>query len=374
MVHSFYRTSIPSGENAVVRLLVSALRERGHEVRLISRVTPDKPSVVRSVRFAGTVSTGVGPDPLDELRSFRPDVTHVHNLFPGFGDRWPSAWSGPLVASLHNYRPLCASGILFRDGEPCVECVTDSAVAGLRHACYRGSRTATLPLTISHLGGLERNRLLRRADLITVPSPRAREHYLAAGLDPRSLRVLPSGHQPVTSSPHPPPDGPRWIAAGRFVPEKGFMDLVDWWPMDGSLDLVGDGPQGAALRDAAGPVVSVLPPLDHQSYLERLENYTGFVFASMWPETQGMAVVESLAAGVPVVARTGSAGADLVAELDPRLLYSDPRSLAESLQYVTASGMDLRRRAYGFFQRHFTKEKWMIALEETYDEAIGGLR
>jgi len=35
------------------------------------------------------------------------------------GSNWLKRWSGPLVATLHNYRPACAAGTLFRDGKVC---------------------------------------------------------------------------------------------------------------------------------------------------------------------------------------------------------------------------------------------------------------
>ena len=72
---------------------------------------------------AATVATGLGPSPIEQLRRFRPDVVHVHNLFPNFGKRWLRTWDGPMVATMHNYRPICPAATLFRDGRVCRDCL-----------------------------------------------------------------------------------------------------------------------------------------------------------------------------------------------------------------------------------------------------------
>src|SRR4051812_31099182 len=69
---------------------------------------------------AFAVASGYGASPLSALSRFKPDVVHVHNLFPNWAWRWLNEWDGPLVATLHNFRPLCAAGTLFRDDHNCL--------------------------------------------------------------------------------------------------------------------------------------------------------------------------------------------------------------------------------------------------------------
>src|SRR6266702_8426604 len=93
-----------------------------------------------------SVATGFGADPTEDLRRFAPDVVHVHNLLPNFGTRWLDRWPGPVVATLHNFRSMCPAGTLYRSGHVCTACPDGNPGAALRHACYRGSTLATLPL------------------------------------------------------------------------------------------------------------------------------------------------------------------------------------------------------------------------------------
>src|SRR5262249_51783045 len=50
----------------------------------------------------------------------------------------------PVVQTLHNFRVVCPSALLFRNGKTCELCL-DKTVAwpGVLHACYRGNRIAS---------------------------------------------------------------------------------------------------------------------------------------------------------------------------------------------------------------------------------------
>ena len=149
VVHSFY-SGQPSGENEAVRDQVRALRAAGHDVDLFAAHTDELAGDrLYPLRAALRVATGRGASPLSRLRAHAPDVVHVHNLFPNFGRSWVCEWDGPLIATLHNYRPLCARATLYREGAECTRCPDGERWAGLRYGCYRDSRAATLPLALA---------------------------------------------------------------------------------------------------------------------------------------------------------------------------------------------------------------------------------
>jgi hypothetical protein len=89
VVHSYYSSRQPSGENVVVDLQIDALHRAGHEVELIARRTGDlEPARTYPVAAALRVASGRGASPRDRIAAFEPDVVHVHNLFPNWGRRW----------------------------------------------------------------------------------------------------------------------------------------------------------------------------------------------------------------------------------------------------------------------------------------------
>ena len=130
-VHSFYSSHQPSGENRVVEQQIAALRRVGHSVGLIDQHTDERERrKMYPLQVALTVATGRGPDPLRELDDFQPDIVHVHNLFPNYGRTWVDRWKGPLVATMHNYRPLCAGATLYRNEHACTDCLERARIGG----------------------------------------------------------------------------------------------------------------------------------------------------------------------------------------------------------------------------------------------------
>src|SRR5207245_3653587 len=201
----------------------------GQQVELcVARTADVEGDRVYPLRSALGVATGGGASPRAALARFAPDVVHVHNLFPNFGRRWVRSVDVPLVTTLHNYRPLCVNGLLYRDGEVCTLCPDGQRWSGLRYACYRDSRLASLPLTLANLPGPSADPLLTRADRIVVLSELAAEVYAKAGIAPHRMTVWPNflgadldpGADEVTGG----TDG--FLYVGRLPPETALVRLV----------------------------------------------------------------------------------------------------------------------------------------------------
>src|SRR5262249_45510078 len=134
IVHSFYSSRQPSGENGVVESEVAALRAAGHDVRLFAARTDDlERDRLYPGKAAARGASGRGASPLTAVERFGPDVVHVHNLFPNIARRWVAGLRRPLVTTLHNFRPLCVNGLLYRDGHVCTLCPDGQRWSGLRY-------------------------------------------------------------------------------------------------------------------------------------------------------------------------------------------------------------------------------------------------
>ena len=373
LIHSFYSSLQPSGENQAVLAQVDALRDAGHEVLLVARYT-DHESQDRgySVRAAVGVATGFGPDPTADLSKFSPDVVHVHNLFPNFGTRWLSRWEGPLVATLHNFRPLCANGLLYRDGQNCTLCPDGNRVASVRYGCYHDSRIATLPLAIRNRRGPTQDAVLTRANRIIVLAERARAIYERYGVPLGEMSLVPNFVTLVNTGVQDAPVLERWVAVGRLSAEKGFAELLQRWPEGVPLDIVGDGPLRAQLRASVSPGVRILGAMSSVELRVALPNYTGLVFPSRWVEgAVPLVVLEALEAGIQVEAREGNGGADLIRSAACGGVYSDqkPGDLAAALTAARDGGGSWRERARATWQARFSAREWVAATIRAYEEA-----
>ncbi|MGW3742114.1 glycosyltransferase family 4 protein [Streptomyces sp. NPDC005146] len=371
VVHSFYASGPPSGENEAVRDQLRALRAAGHEVKLFAAHTDELArDPFYPLRAAVRVASGRGNNPLAELRAYAPDVVHVHNLFPNFGRSWVREWDGPLVATLHNYRPLCAAATLYREGAECTRCLDGERWAGLRHGCYRNSRAATLPLAWAARGGAAADPLLARADRLVVLSALSRRTYLRAGLRPEHLVLVP--HFVDTPRDEERPDGVgRWLVAARLTAEKGVLELLRQWPADEPLDIVGDGELLTACRSAAPASVRFLGRLERPELRRRMPSWRGMIFCGrVYEGAVPLVYIEALAAGLPVLAFEGSSVAEAVHESGTGLVTPWGRSLVPVLTEAGSRFPSLRAHCRRVYEDHFTEKTWTDRMAALYAEVM----
>lgn len=306
LVHSFYSSNQPSGENAVVHAEHDALSRAGLDVRLIATSTDErKKESAYVVRAALRVATGRGANPVATIREAGADVVHVHNIFPNWGDVWVRELSPPLVHTVHNYRPLCSAGTFYRDGGVCTLCIGGDTRHAVRYRCYRNSAVATLPLAVHNHGGVERNPLLQQANRVVVLAPRMADVFRTAGVAGDKLRVwpnfLPDGLDPGPSS---CTRFSRYLFVGRLTEEKGIEQLVRHWPEEApALDVIGDGPSMPAVTDAAAARLNVVVHgrRDRDTVLEAMASATALIIPSRWFEGFPVIYAEALANALPVL-------------------------------------------------------------------------
>lgn len=366
VVHSFYSSRQTSGENRVVDLQVAALVRAGFDVSLVAQRTDDRErNPTYPLAAALTVASGRGPTPLAQLRSFAPDAVLVHNLFPNFGRTWVRGWDGPLLAFLHNYRPLCPPGTFFRDGAVCLDCLrSGSAAPAVRHACYRGSKLATLPLALGTKFG--NDPVLQRADRLVALNDTMAGVYRGAGVAGSRISVVPN----FLSEPAPAgPGGGPWLFVGRLTHAKGILPLVRAWPADVPLLVAGSGPLRDDVEAQAGPGVVLLGEQSTERVSKLMRSARGLVFPSRWFEGLPMVYLEALAAGTPVLAWEPSVVADLVRLEGTGLVVDD---LPTALQTAEASFPTLRARCRAVFEERYTEEAWVSSMRELFG-AVGAV-
>lgn len=185
-------------------------------------------------------------------------------------------------------------------------------------------------------------------------------------LGARQVRVIPSGVDlpPRVGEEANPPEV---LYAGRLSREKGVLELVE--AVRGmNLVVAGDGPLRAQVRGARGFV-----PHDE---LQRLYSRAAVVVCPSRREGFGVACLEAMAHGRPVVATRVGGLRDLVVDGETGLVVPprDPQALRAALERLLADA-ELRRRL-GTAGRERARERfsWAGVTDATlgaYAEAAG---
>lgn len=367
VLHSFYSSRQPSGENEVVLSQVSALCDRGHDVALLARYTDaEQAKPAYALRSAFNAMYLGGPDPTVALQAFGPEVIHVHNLFPNWGTSWLKAWGPRVVATLHNFRPVCASGILWRDGKDCTDCLDHDSSHAVKNRCYRDSALATLPLAFATRSHGRHSPVLRNAAAVVTLNHRATDIIVPSTRG--RVEVIPNFSE--SSEAVSTGDG-SWLFVGRLSPEKGVLQLIDQMPPEMKLTIIGDGPLRVQVEKAAersAGYVRYLGPRKHEDVLTAMSHARGLVLPSTWSEGIPTTALEALAVGTPVIVSRYVATAMELTSGDGGVIYDPdvPTSLAVALRTIENDWSSFSRRAREHHRSTFSKARWLSRMESLY--------
>jgi glycosyltransferase involved in cell wall biosynthesis len=362
LVHSFYRPGLPSGENSVVIDQAKLLSDSGYEVEVWGPTSPDQMSPKNQIKLGSQIATGRGLDPLSFIESFQPDMVHVHNTFPNVGTRWLARCEVPIAMSLHNYRTVCANGVLTRDSQQCTSCLTGSTINAVIHSCYKDSVIATAPIVFfqRHL----RAAISRSIETLIFTSEISRE-ILSPHLSFTNSIVLPNYVAEVQAKVECVPahtTEPYYVVVSRLTPEKGVKQLLDIWPRERKLFVIGDGPQRTELeRISAQSNVHFLGYVHSEIRDALLSQARALILPSVTLEADPVVVAQALSAGTPCIVNQFTATASLANESPAIRVYQDSNSLAKVIADLTSC--DVRHSARILYEDRWSAKSWLCTYE-----------
>ncbi len=385
MVHNYYRSIAPSGEDNVFREDVKLLQVNGHEVSLVTRSSDEIAGfslwqkallplrVINSRSSYLRLKAAIG--------QLKPEIVHVCNTFPLFS---PSIYRAcrdmgvPVVQTIQNFRPFCAAGGLLRGDEICEECLVHGRMRALKHGCYQGSRLRTLPVVLMQWLHHGRGTWRKLVDVYIAATEFARRKLIEAGLPETRVCVRPnfSFDSPDPCDEH----GGYVIFTGRLEAGKGVRTLLSAWQelSQVPLKVLGDGPLRSEVEAAANRQGSSLDFVGHRSRDECIRWLRGAMFMVMpshYYENFPMTILEAFACGKAVVASRRGAMAEIVEDGRTGLLFEpgNPGELAEKVKWLVghpSETMEMGRVARLRFEELYSAERSHELLMGIYAKAM----
>jgi glycosyltransferase involved in cell wall biosynthesis len=297
VLHLTDRLTDRGGAHRHLLSITRALAARGHDVHIAAGaadgLSEDVPATTHTLpELDSRLPRPVALEPL--LDRLQPDVLHVHTVVNPVA--LESAAARGAVFTVQDHRSFCPSrGKWTARGEVCRVALSPAACA----ACFedRAYYEEILGLTQARLAAI-------RKATVVVLSEYMRGELAATGLDARRIHVVPPFVEFEESGATVEPEGgpPCVLFVGRLVEAKGPLDAVAAWRQSGvALPLVvaGTGPLREEV-EAAG--AEVLGWVAHQRLPRLLRRARALLMPSRWQEPFGIAGLEALSFGVPVVA------------------------------------------------------------------------
>jgi glycosyltransferase involved in cell wall biosynthesis len=368
-IHNHYQQ--PGGEDQVFAAETRLLELHGDEV---IRYTAHNDRIRDLTPLAAAKKTFWNRDTYRDVRRLirdrKPDVMHAHNTFPLIS---PAAYAAareegvPVVQTVHNFRLLCANGLLFRAGRVCEDCVGKRVPwPAVLHRCYRGSVGASAVVA----GMLVHHRAIgtwqHDVDLFVALTEFARLKLIEGGLPAARIVVKPNF---VDWEADPDPfgrtgPGDYLLYAGRLSAEKGIRTLVEAWTgTDGMppLWIAGDGPLRDEVLRAAEENRSIrwLGHLPRPDVQRLMRGARALILPSVCYEAFPLVVLEAYSLGVPMIASRAGALESIVEDGKTGLLFApaDPLDLRAKAGWVWSRpdvASDLGRNARSLYLERYT--------------------
>ena len=313
---------------------------------------------------------------------FRPDVAHLHNVYHQLSPsilRPLAARGVPIVMTLHDYKLACPSYQFLDHGEVCEACLGGHFWHAAARRCKDGSLSASALLAVESYAHSITG-AYRPVGRFICPSRFLARKMAEAGVFPDRMRhvghFVDAGAAPVKEA----PGGPI-LYAGRLSHEKGvdvLIDAVARVGLETEVVVAGDGPARPALEARAAAAapgrVRFLGRVAKDEVQRLMATALVTVLPSRWHENQPMVVIESFAAGTPVVGTTLGGIPELVEDgvtgatvppNDPVRLAGALESLARDPGRAMSMGVLARRRV----RDEFSPERHLERIHAVYEEA-----
>ena len=227
---------------------------------------------------------------------------------------------------------------------------------------------------------------LRAASLVRTSGPRLTARLCSEGVDPARLRLVP--YRVDTDFFATSPTGgqldrpaPIAVSVGRFVPQKGYLELLDAVVAVPELRLVlaGGGPLEEQLR-ARVSALGVGERVQVRGWISREQQHALLRDADIYlqpsapnlGEWMPRTILEAMAVGLPILATDIGGIPDVVIDGEVGLLVppSDCSALAAALLRLTADG-DLRSQLGGRARERALRE---FSWDHSFDRYRAALR
>ncbi len=309
--------------------LMARQKKLGHEVHVFStQADKNLPSVDEEyfiTRYHYDRSEGAGRDVKKAVnflwnkeakKSFsrmlvdiKPDVIHLHNIYHHLSTSILAEvrQSGiHCVQTLHDYKLACPNYKMFTEGKACERCKGGHYCQAIRHNCLNGFLPSSLA-ALEMAGTKFKQSYERTVKAFICPSEFMKNKMIEWGEPSGKMVYVPN---PVEIPGHVSNDRGTapYVYVGRLSHEKGIETAIRAFARvpSAELEIIGQGPEALQLQRLAQELaperIKFLGFLGGAVLADYRDKAKAFIMPTVMYENSSLAILEAMAAGVPVIA------------------------------------------------------------------------
>jgi len=311
--HNYYKDR--GGEDVVFEYEADTLKSKGYDVVLYCKHNKSINSFIKKIgvflNFFFSFYTFREVKKI--IKKEKPDVAHIHNIFSLISLSIYfvlKRYKIPIIQTIHNFRLFCSNGLCLRSGKICTKCVKNR-FSNIFKVCS-SKRLYDFFLSI-FIYFIRKFRIYDRfVDYFIVPSTFVKNKMIECGLGKNKIVIkrhsldnkkffIEENHYKNND------DNKYFLFIGRLSEEKGIDNLIKIFREIDNIELkiLGDGPLISGLKKLIGHNnlnnIKILGYVGGNLKNKFISNSLAVIIPSIFFETCGLVLLESLMLGTPVV-------------------------------------------------------------------------
>jgi glycosyltransferase involved in cell wall biosynthesis len=365
------------GEESVIDEEKRVLQDNGHSVIQFIKNSKEIEGLTK-LQLAGLMfnqrrSTKIKNEFQQLITIERPDVCHVHNVFPLITPvvyEVCEAMSIPVVQTLHNYKMICTNSLLFKDGEVCEKCVSKSLYNSVKYKCYKNSYLATAIHADSiqyHRSKKTWNKAISKYVCLTEFQ---RDILVEGGMDIEKMVIKPNFLQNLD---YVSSEGNYFLFVGRLDKAKGLDFLIELFRRNKSCQfkLVGECDDSSIFVEFNN--VEYLGPQERSKVQKYIAECKAIIFPSKYYEGMPMVILEAFSFSKPVIAHNIGAMSSMINHEVNGLKFQNIVEFDQAIQRLEVDNELCRKIGSGAlkdFEENYNAQKGYENLINLYNEVL----
>ena len=385
-IHNRYQAG--GGEDTTLQMEMNLLNEKGHKTRLLEFNNDNIDSFYAKIIAA--ISSFYNINSAKKLKAtiedFQPDIIHVHNLFfKASSSILYQAYKMniPIVATVQNFRLICANAFLLRNNKVCELCINKAfPLEGIKNKCYRNSTIESSLVTAISASYKFLRTWQTTVNSIIMPSNFMKNKILFSSFRFPEKRIIVKHNFVndifnVTNSKEQREN--FFLFAGRLSKEKGIEVLIKPFleNLNLRLTIAGDGPEKKNLLSLIHnkPNIKYIGLQSNDSIRSLMKKSKALIFPSLWYEGLPLTIIEAFSTGTPVIASNLGAMAEMIEDgyngyhFIPGNMESLIKTI-EKFESITDNNQHLYDNARKTYLEKYTPDKHYNVIMNLYEEVI----
>lgn len=307
-IHNRYTKK--GGEDTTIEAEYRLLIGKGHQVeQLIFDNSSIKGIEKIKIFYKSVYNIEVRRILREKIKKFQPDIIHVHNFFYVTS---PSIFyeaqrnETPILATIQNFRLICAGSLLLREGKVCEICTQKTfPLAGIQYKCFQNSAIKTAQLTM--VTGLHKwlGTWKNKVDAYITLTEFVKNKLIQSSLHLPNEKVFIKPNFTYDKGFTTADERQDFfLFVGRLSQEKGIRILLEATKIhDFKIEIIGGGELEKIVREyaSANPNIVYHGFQEQDFILAKMKACKALLFPSIWYEGMPLTILEAFSTGTPVI-------------------------------------------------------------------------